>query len=56
MPDNVHLHEQDVFGSWPEEWHAKFDVVNIRLMITLLQQAEAFEKLMAGLSKILSEF
>ena len=56
LPENVHLHEQDIFQAWPQTWRGKFDIVNIRFMITLLGNSEAFEKLMTGVNSILSEF
>lgn len=56
LPENVKLHLQDAFADcWPVKWHGRFDVVNIRFMITLLGSREAFEMLMRNVRLLLSE-
>ena len=36
LPQNVHLHEQNVFTPFPAEQLAKYDIVHLRFMSTLI--------------------
>ncbi|KAJ5636929.1 uncharacterized protein N7484_010242 [Penicillium longicatenatum] len=36
LPPNVNLHKHDAFQSFPEEYHGKYDIVNVRFFMTLL--------------------
>ncbi|KAJ5722102.1 hypothetical protein N7488_000137 [Penicillium malachiteum] len=36
LPSNVNLHEHDAFQPFPEKYHGKYDIVNVRFFMTLL--------------------
>jgi hypothetical protein len=35
LPENVRLHLHDVYDPFPERFHGQFDVVHLRLFLTL---------------------
>ena len=55
LPSNVRLTVQDAFAEVPSEWHGKFDIVNMRFMITLLGSAEKYQKLISNIRLLLSK-
>ncbi|KAJ5618421.1 hypothetical protein N7528_007064 [Penicillium herquei] len=38
IPANVSLYEHNTFQPFPVEYHGKYDIVNVRFMITLLDK------------------
>lgn len=55
LPANVSLHEHDTFTPYPEELHGKFDIVNVRFLMTLLSK-EKLPLMLQSVRQLLSEF
>ena len=54
LPPNLHLYTHDIFLPFPGQYLEKYDVVNVRFIITLLNK-ENFEQLADNLKTLLSE-
>jgi hypothetical protein len=55
LPTNIHLYEQDAFGTFPPDYVSRFDLVNIRGFVSFTRLLEA-EKLLHNVSQILSKY
>ena len=58
LPQNVHLHIQDAFMPFPEKYHAKYDVVHVRFIITVLHEKDrnGLIQLAENLTTLLSKY
>ncbi|KAJ5281465.1 hypothetical protein N7478_006837 [Penicillium angulare] len=52
VPSNVNLYEHDTFQPYPDEYHGKYDIINIRFMMTLLNK-EKYHLLLQNVKALL---